>query len=162
MSQETLDQRNQRIRERMLNFSKIRFVPFPQDSPWLRPLRMEYVQDNKTNNWDLMRAHMSVMIIVFNISRKKLIMVKQFRPAAYFSCLPDNQEVPDMQKYPPSLGVTLELCAGIVDKNKSLVEIAQDELMEECGYEAPISAFEKVITYKYVNIYGFYRMLFKL
>ena len=32
-------------------------------------------------------------------------------------------------------GITTELCAGIVDKNKSLAEIATEEVFEECGYQ---------------------------
>ena len=32
-------------------------------------------------------------------------------------------------------GITTELCAGILDKNKSLAEIATEEVYEECGYQ---------------------------
>ncbi|KAG7202676.1 hypothetical protein KM043_009850 [Ampulex compressa] len=63
----------------------------------------------------------------------------------------DSKDTVDVEKYPASLGLTLELCAGIVDKNKSLVEIAKDELREECGYEAPTSAFQQIVTYRYVS-----------
>jgi 8-oxo-dGTP pyrophosphatase MutT (NUDIX family) len=34
--------------------------------------------------------------------------------------------------------MTLELCAGIVDKSLSLVEIAQEEILEECGYKVMV------------------------
>lgn len=34
---------------------------------------------------------------------------------------------------PGTLGCTYELCAGIVDKSKSLKQIAQDEIYEETG-----------------------------
>ena len=148
MSNKSLEEKNRQIRERMLNLTEVRFGPFPHDSPWLRPVRMNFIQDGKTKNWDLMSAHESVSIVVFNISRKKLIFVRQFRPAAYFACLPEKSELVDVKKYPATLGLTIELCAGIVDKDKPLIEIAQDELREECGYEAPLSAFQKVITYR--------------
>ena len=41
----------------------------------------------------------------------------------------------DAKSSPGSLGVCLELCAGIVDKKVSLEETAQAELLEECGYK---------------------------
>lgn len=50
----------------------------------------------------------------------------------------------DLKKYPPSLGITLELCSGIVDKDKSLEEIAKEEVLEECGYDVPVDSFEKI------------------
>ncbi|KAJ8679062.1 hypothetical protein QAD02_014849 [Eretmocerus hayati] len=135
----------------MLNVSEIRIGPFPHDSPWLKPVKLMYTHDGKPREWTLVRSHESVSIVVFNISRKKLIFVRQFRPAAYYAKVPHNEETIDPKKFPPILGLTLELCAGIVDKNKTLVEIAQDELREECGYEAPISAFEKIITYRFIS-----------
>lgn len=55
----------------------------------------------------------------------------------------------DWSKYPSSLGYTLELCAGIVDKNKSLAEVAQEEVVEECGYSIPLSKMERVTSYRY-------------
>lgn len=149
----TLEERNKKIRERMLDLSEVRFVPFPRDSPWLRPVRMNFIQDGKSKSWDLMRAHDSVGIVVFNVTRKKMIFVRQFRPAAYYACLPEKIDIVDFTKYPPTLGITIELCAGIVDKDKSLVEIAQDELREECGYEAPLSSFQKIITYRYITFF---------
>lgn len=53
-----------------------------------------------------------------------------------------------MKKYPASLGVTLELCAGIVDKNKAMNEIAKEEVSEECGYDVPIENLHEVLTYR--------------
>lgn len=46
-------------------------------------------------------------------------------------------------KYPPTIGVTYEVCAGILDKpTKSPVEVAQEEIIEECGYHVPL---EKIL-----------------
>jgi len=41
-------------------------------------------------------------------------------------------------------GLTVELCAGIVDKDLSLVEIASEEITEECGYLVPIEQIERI------------------
>ena len=38
---------------------------------------------------------------------------------------------------PASCGFTYELCAGIVDKHQPMVEIAKEEVLEECGYNVP-------------------------
>lgn len=71
--------------------------------------------------------------------------------AIYYSCvLPVDREEDevDTSKYPASLGITLEMCAGIVDKNKSLHEIAREEVLEECGYDVPITELHKIISYR--------------
>lgn len=146
--------RNEIVRKQMVNIKEIRIGEYPADSPWVRPVRIIYAQDGKEKNWDVVKFHDSVGIIVFNTTREKLILVRQFRPAAYYACLPDEvrkMDKIDLKKYPPELGLTLELCAGIVDKDKPLVEIARDELREECGYEAPASAFRKIVTHRGVG-----------
>lgn len=144
------EERNSVIRKKMLDMQNIKVEPMPADSPWLRPARMTFYQNGSKKAWDLSRVHDSVAIIVFNITRKKLVFVRQFRPAAYFATLPEKFQDIDTSKYPLEQGLTLELCAGIVDKDLPLIEIASIELREECGYEAPPSAFTHIITYRYI------------
>lgn len=134
-------------RKKMLDLHDVRVGKVPQDSQWLRSVRLYFTQDDRSKEWDIIRIHDSVCIIVFNTSRRKLVFVRQFRPAVYYASLPEKQDSIDVEHYPATLGLTLELCAGIVDKDKSLVEIAREELKEECGYEAPISAFKQIMTY---------------
>lgn len=141
------DERNQTVRRRMLDLHDVRVGKVPQDSPWLRNVRLQFTQDGQRKEWDVIRIHDSVCVIIFNASRKKLVFVRQFRPAVYYAFLPEKQDVIDVERFPAKLGMTLELCAGIVDKEKPLVEIARDELREECGYEAPTSAFKEITTY---------------
>ena len=50
------------------------------------------------------------------------------------------------EENPPSLGLTYELCAGIVDKDTSIEQIAQAELLEECGYKVPLDKLERVCS----------------
>lgn len=70
----------------------------------------------------------------------------------YYSSIPDIDkptDVPiDIIKYPLSNGLGIEFCAGIVDRNKSLEEIAVNSVREECGYEVEASNLEKFITVK--------------
>lgn len=54
-----------------------------------------------------------------------------------------------LARYPAKLGITSELCAGIVDKSKPLVEIAREEVLEECGYNVPVERLELVLSYRY-------------
>lgn len=47
---------------------------------------------------------------------------------------------------PQSKGLTIEMCAGLVDKKLSLVQIAKEEVQEECGYDAPLENFEVIVS----------------
>lgn len=55
----------------------------------------------------------------------------------------------DATKFPGSLGVTWELCAGIVDKDIPLADIAAEEVYEECGYKVESSQLEIISTFRY-------------
>lgn len=74
--------------------------------------------------------------------------------AVYYSMVPiedvEYDKEIDTNKYPTSLGFTIELCAGIVDKEKSLAEIMKDEILEECGYAVPLSAIQKITSFRYI------------
>ena len=152
MSGKAQEERNVIVRKKMLDIRDVNIGPMPSNSPWLRPVRLHFLQDTKQHAWDISRAHDSVSILIFNTTRKKLVFVRQFRPAAYYASLPEIQGPVDTEKYSIETGLTLELCAGIVDKDLPLVEIAREEVREECGYEAPASSFSQIITYRCVGI----------
>jgi UDP-sugar diphosphatase len=106
---------------------------------------------------DLVKAHDSVAIITFNKTRNTLVVVKQFRPAVYYGQIceyleevgadkADSDEV--VKKFPPKNAITMELCAGIIDKDLSFIEIAREELIEECGYNVPVERLEEVIRFR--------------
>lgn len=52
---------------------------------------------------------------------------------------------------PGSYGVTHEICAGIVDKEKSAAEIAIAEVWEECGYRVTASQLEYISCLRYLG-----------
>lgn len=63
--------------------------------------------------------------------------------------LPENCGKPlndiDWPTYPLSIGETLELCAGIMDKRgKGPAETIREEILEECGYTVDPSRIEKI------------------
>jgi len=68
----------------------------------------------------------------------------------YYNSIPDcDRSGPiDTIKYPASLGYTLEVCAGIVDKAISLSEIAVEEIYEECGFKIGAEKLEYIIQFR--------------
>lgn len=54
----------------------------------------------------------------------------------------------DWSKVPAKCGITTELCAGIVDTNRTLNEVMRSEVLEECGYDVPLENFHEVTTYR--------------
>jgi len=88
-----------------------------------------YKQNGIPKTWEVVKAHDSVAILIYHKEHNSFVLVKQFRPAVYMK----NKN-----------GLTVELCAGIVDKDLSLVEIASEEITEECGYLVPIEQIERI------------------
>jgi len=91
-----------------------------------------YTQDTKEKTWEVVQAHDSVAILIYHKEKEAFVLVKQFRPAVYLN---NNK------------GMTIELCAGIVDKELSLVQIAQEEIEEECGYHVSSKKIEKITSF---------------
>jgi len=98
------------------------------------PKLAKYRQNGIDKSWELIKSHDSVAILIYHKENNSFIFVKQFRPPIYYSNGERN-------------GVTLELCAGLVDKDKSLQEIAQEEIEEECGYKVSSDSIEKITAF---------------
>lgn len=91
-----------------------------------------YEQNGIAKDWEVVQAHDSVAVLIYHVEEEAFILVKQFRPAVYVN----NGE-----------GMSVELCAGIVDKEMSLQQIAQEEVEEECGYRVPLEKVEKITSF---------------
>jgi len=105
----------------------------PLDDPkFIKASFATYEQDGKAKSWEIVEAHDSVAILIYHKDRDAFVLVKQFRPAVYL-----NNDI----------GMTVELCAGIVDKNLSLAEIAMEEVEEECGYRVDVASIEKITAF---------------
>ncbi len=102
------------------------------DSQYLTPKRVFYTQNGVEKIWDVVKVHNSVAILIYNSSCDSFVLVKQFRPAVYLA----NQN-----------GFTYELCAGIVDKDKSLLQIAKEEIEEETGFVVAVENIEKIASF---------------
>jgi UDP-sugar diphosphatase len=103
-----------------------------EDAKFIKTSFATYIQNGKAKSWEIVEAHDSVAILIYHREKNAFILVKQFRPAVYLN----NQD-----------GMTIELCAGIVDKKLSLVEIAMEEIEEECGYRVSVDSIEKIISF---------------
>uniref|UniRef100_A0A915DYS0 Nudix hydrolase domain-containing protein n=2 Tax=Ditylenchus dipsaci TaxID=166011 RepID=A0A915DYS0_9BILA len=69
----------------------------------------------------------SVMVFIYHRVDKRIILVKQFRPTVN--------------------GDVIEMCAGLMDKNKTPVETAKEEILEECGYDVQLEDIIHLKTY---------------
>jgi UDP-sugar diphosphatase len=85
----------------------------------------------KKRRWEVCSSHDSVAILIYDKDLDALILVKQFRLPVYLK---------------NGNGYTLELCAGLCDKNKSNVEIAKEEVLEECGYDVDVKSIRKITS----------------
>lgn len=93
-----------------------------EDSRYIEVCEMHYIENGVPKRWEVVKSHDSVSILLYNKDSQNLIIVRQFRPAVF---LRNND------------GYMFELCAGLVDKEgKNLEQIAKEEVLEECGYEA--------------------------
>ncbi|CAG2106661.1 unnamed protein product [Medioppia subpectinata] len=119
------------------------------ESKYIKPHRIHYKMNGKDLIWDCMKIHDSVAILVYNRSSKKLVFVRQLRPAIVFAQLCQSIDSIDLNVFSkenihkvnqmfeknPNFGYTLELCAGILDKQgKTPQEVAKEEIAEEIGY----------------------------
>lgn len=109
----------------------LRLEPLTQGR-FVKPALVRYRQDGIEKSWEVIRAHDSVAVLIYHRGKDAFILVRQFRPALYLN---DGE------------GMTVELCAGIVDKALPLAHIAAEEIEEECGYEVAPEALERITSF---------------
>jgi len=102
------------------------------DAKFISTSLARYEQNGIQKSWEIVEAHDSVAILIYHTHKDAFVLVEQFRPAVYLNN--DN-------------GITIELCAGIVDKNLSLLQIAQEEIEEECGFNVPLENIKKITSF---------------
>jgi len=85
----------------------------------------------KKRRWEVCSSHNSVSILIYDRDLDSLVMVKQFRLPVYLK----NED-----------GYTLELCAGLCDKDKPNIQIAKEEILEECGYDVELKNIQRITS----------------
>ena len=127
------------------NITNFRLTPLTHPK-FISTAFAKYEQNGIKKDWEIVQAHDSVAILIYHREKECFILVKQFRPAVY---LHNND------------GLTIELCAGIVDKELSLEQIAKEEVEEECGYDVSVENIEKISAfYTSVGFAGSKQMLY--
>ena len=104
-----------------------------QNNNFVKPVQLNYAQNGAERTWEAVNSHDSVSVLLYHTDKKAFLLVRQFRPPVYM-----NHE-----KHTS----TYELCAGIVDKEASLKQIAREEIDEECGYDVPLKRIKKVSSF---------------
>ena len=104
-----------------------------EDTKFIKPLKVTFNLNGKRKTWEAVRSHDSVSILLYHTEKNAILLVKQFRVPVYLN---DKSQT-----------FTYELCAGLVDKEKSLEEIAIEEIDEECGYEVNKKDIQKVTSF---------------
>lgn len=108
---------------------------------FIKPIAIEYELNGIQRRWEAVLSHDSVAILLYHTTKKAFIIVKQLRLPVL------NANKTD--------GMMYELCAGIVDKEMSLTQIVQEEVLEECGYDIPLTSVQKISSfYTCVGISG--------
>ena len=102
------------------------------DAKFIQTSFATYEQNGIAKTWEIVEAHDSVAILIYHKDKDAFVLVKQFRPAVYLN----NDD-----------GMTIELCAGIVDKDLSLLQIAKEEIAEECGFDVSLDKIEKITSF---------------
>ena len=103
------------------------------DTRFVHPVKITFEQNGKDKTWEAVKSHNSVAILLYHEEKKSFLLVKQFRAPVYLN---------DQSKT-----YTYELCAGLVDKDKSLIQIAKEEIDEECGYDVELKDIIKVTSF---------------
>ena len=120
---------------------KIDSVEELKNPQYIKPMLLNYTQKGVSKKWEAVITHNSVAILLYHKDKESFLIVKQLRPP-----------VLNMDKYD---GYMHELCAGIVDKKLTDIEIAREEVLEECGFDIPLKSLEKISTfYTSVGISG--------
>ena len=145
-----------------LEIKEMQVIPCT-NSPYIQSSRVTFKQNENNRIWDYIRVHDGVYILLYNINRQAFVLVKQFRPALYMTINREQhvKQSDDLHKEtahkidssiphtaPPTCGISYELCAGIVDKQTSLAEIAREEVLEECGYNVPLGDIKRVTAWR--------------
>ena len=104
-----------------------------KETNYIKPLKVNFTLNGIKKSWEAVRSHDSVAVLLYHKEKRAFLFVKQFRIPVYLN---DN-----------NIKYTYELCAGLVDKDKSIEEIAIEEIDEECGYKVELENLQKITSF---------------
>lgn len=100
-----------------------------KEQKYIRSYMATYKYKGVKKQWEIIETMESVVVFIYKRDTDEFIFVRQFRAPVY---------------YKNNVGDSIELCAGLVDKNLTLAEIAKEEVLEECGYDVDSERLEFV------------------
>ena len=117
--------------------------------------RVEFTDNGTKRFWDYTKSHNSVAICIYNKDLDQLVFVRQFRPALLMETLDRDEPVENFKEH----GLSVECCAGIVDKNKPIAQVAAEEVFEETGYKVDADKLEQFGKFRRIDS-GAYQNMF--
>jgi len=118
--------------------------------------RVEFNDNGVKRFWDYTKSHNSVAITIYNKETNQLVFVRQFRPALLMESLDRGVKIDNYRKE----GTSVECCAGIVDKDKPLAQVAAEEVFEETGYKVDASRLELFGKFRRIDSGGYQNMFY--
>ncbi len=104
-----------------------------RNGKYVKAYLANFTLNGEKKDWEVIKVGDSVAILIYNKTTNSFVLVKQFRPALYF-----NHKLP----------YTIELCAGLLDKDGlSLEEVASEEILEETGFKVEPKELERVTSF---------------
>ena len=104
-----------------------------KETNYIKPLKVNFTLNGIKKSWEAVRSHDSVAVLLYHKEKESFLFVKQFRVPVYLN--------------DKNITYTYELCAGLVDKDKSIEEIAIEEIDEECGYKVELENLQKITSF---------------
>jgi len=149
-----------------LKISDMQLAPLV-DSDELPIGRVAFKQNGCKRLWDYVNYKDQIQALVYNKTRDAFVLRKEFRPAPYLNINSKmlKEEVSDIENKssekkdfktvaPFELGVTYELCAGIVDQKRPLVEITKDAISQMMGYNVEEKQIKRIYQTNHVGYSG--------
>jgi len=103
------------------------------DPSFIHTELISYTHNDKQLQWERVKAHNTVHVLVYHVDHNCLLLVKQYRP--------------------PVDAFTIECCAGIIDNfhdkppHLQALSIAAQEVYEELGYRTELEDFTALPPY---------------
>jgi UDP-sugar diphosphatase len=119
----------------MLKPVKIISIEENQNPKFIKTELVTAERDGIQFKWERIKSHDSVHVIVYNLTTREFLFVKQVRIPVL--C---NDEI--------SGGKIIECTAGLVDKEHTPQQIAKEEILEELGYNVPTESVHFIKTIK--------------
>merc|ERR1711935_1206746 len=108
---------------------------------FIKPKEVTFTQNGQHRRWEMVSFSDCVFCLIFNTQTQSFVLVRQFRLPVYAHKAAKNVPVTGED------GMTLEVCAGIVDKSSSFKAHVVAEVVEETGYAVGIAGVHSRVYY---------------